>query len=269
MSDKPLVSVVIPTYNRPEALRRAISSVLSQKGVELDIIVVDDASDLDMSGELAGYPQVTYLRNEKNMGGGYARNRGIEAARGAFISFLDDDDEFYDGKLQKQVQKFAESSIDSLGIVTCHVRDLRSGKEVILKNSYKGDIYHKSLERYTAKMTHSFLFKTEAVKKIGGFDTTLPSNQEYDLIIRLSKNYKIDFVDEVLAQANRSAGQIHSNFDKKREGALQLFRKFDNEYRRMGWFFYTKMRVKLLLLLFRFWVGKHFGEKAYRMLLRH
>lgn len=269
MPDKPLVSVVIPTYNRPDQLHRAISSVLSQKGVELDIIIVDDASEIDLSGELAGHPQVTYLRNKKNMGGGFTRNRGIDAARGDFISFLDDDDEFYDGKLQKQVHKFAESNLDSLGIVTCHVRDLRSGNEVIVKNNYKGDIYHKSLERYTAKMTPSFLFKTEAVKNIGGFDTTLPSNQEYDLIIRLSKNYRIDFVDEILAQANRSAGQIHTNFEKKREGALQLFRKFDNEYRRMGWFFYTKMRIKLLLLLFRFWVGKHFGEKAYRMLLKN
>lgn len=268
MSDNPLVTVVIPTYNRPDHLRRALASVLDQKGVIQEVIVVDDASDLDMSDELEKYPQVTYLRNAKNMGGGYARNRGLQAAKGTYINFLDDDDEFLDGKLRKQVHQFEISDIAPLGMVSCHLRDLRSGKEVLLRNKCRGDIYKASLQGYTVNLTSSMLFKTEAVRYIGGFDETLPANQEYDLIIRFSKHYGVDYVDEVLARANRSTGQIHSNFEKKRDGAIRLFDKYDNDYRKIGFAFRLKMRIKLVILLFRFWIGKRFGEKAYRMLLK-
>lgn len=268
MSEEQLVSVVIPTFNRPDHLRCALASALKQKGVSLDIIIVDDASEHDLSKELAKYPQVTYLRNKKNMGGGYSRNRGLEKAKGIYINFLDDDDEFLPGKLIKQIRQFDLSNIQKLGMVSCHLRDLRSGKEVLLQNKCQGDIYKESLQGFTVNLTTSMLFKTEAVRQIGGFDETLPANQEYDLVIRLSKHYNVDYVDEVLARANRSAGQIHTNFDKKQEGARQLFKKFDNEYRRMGWSFYVKIRLKRLFLLLRFWIGKHFGEKAYRMLLR-
>lgn len=268
MSRRALVSVIIPTYNRPEFLRKAIASVRAQEGVDTEIIVVDDASEQDLTTEFEDQADITYLRNEKNCGGGYSRNRGLEEARGEFVNFLDDDDEFLPGKLQKQVQKFMTSEVPNLGLVTCDMRDLRSGEEVTIHNRDRGEIYYKSLKGYTAKGTPTMLFKTQAVRNIGGFDTSLPSSQEYDLIIRFSKQYQVDFVDEVLTQANRSVDQINLNFEKKRAGAIMLFNKYDEDYRARGFIFQMRMRLKLNVLLFRFWVGKRFGESAYKLLLR-
>lgn len=263
-----LVSVIIPTYNRPDFLRRAIASVRAQEGINYEIIIVDDASDEDLSSEFASAPDVTYLRNKKNRGGSFSRNRGLEVAKGEYVNFLDDDDEFLPGKLHLQLQKFEESELKDLGLVTCHMADGRSGEEVIIKNTDRGSLYRESLKRYTAKGTPTMLFKTEAVRTIAGFDSSLPANQEYDLIIRFSKHYTIDFVDEVLAKANRSVNQISMNFDKKIDGARMLFEKHDQAFREQGTAFRLRMKLKLMVLLFRFRVGKAFGEKAYRALLR-
>ena len=262
------VTVVIPTLNRPDHLRRAVASVRRQTGVSCRIIIVDDASECDMSDEFKDQNDVVYVRNEQNRGGGYSRNRGLELAKGEYVNFLDDDDEFLEGKLVRQIDKFTESSVDNLGMVSCHIRDRRSGKEEILKNDYKGDIHLRSLKGYTVKLTTTMLFRTEAVRSVGGFDESLPANQEYDLIIRFSKHYGVDYVDDILAQANRSSGQISMDFEKKRIGAKMLFNKFYPGYREAGWLLLLRMQLKLGLLLFRFWVGRQFGETAYRLLLR-
>jgi glycosyltransferase involved in cell wall biosynthesis len=273
----PLISVVIPTYNRPDFLRRALASVRSQEGVELDIIIVDDASEQDLSAEFAPYPQVRYLRNEHNRGGGFSRNRGLKLAKGRYINFLDDDDVMLPGKLARQVEVFeaAMSSPENtenakpLGIVTCHLLDERSGSEQRVPNAWRGDIYRETLERYTIKLTSTMLFLTEAVRETGGFDVQLPSSQEYDLMIRVTRRYRVDYVDAYLARACRSVDQISMNFDKKRRGAAQLFSKYDAAYKELGYRFYLRMQLKLRVLQFRFWVGRRFGEAAYRKLLRN
>ncbi len=267
MTEAPLVSVIIPTYNRPDFLRRAVASAQRQKGVQTDIIIVDDNSDTDLTDEFSGADNIRYIRNRENLGGSHSRNRGLELAKGRFVNFLDDDDEFLEDKLIRQVQKFSDSDVPNLAMVSCHIRDMRSGEEVILWNRYKGDIYRESLERYTVKLTTSMLFRTDVVRRLGGFDSKLQSSQEYDLIIRLSKSHGVDYVDEVLALANASSHQISLNFDKKSSGARRLFAKFDDEFREVGFLFRLKMRLKLRLLLFRFWMGKHFGKSAYQLFL--
>ncbi|MDI6402897.1 glycosyltransferase family 2 protein [Balneolaceae bacterium ANBcel3] len=265
--EPPIVSIVIPTFNRPECLRRAIASVQKQKEVSFEIIIVDDGSEIDLSEEYSNQTNIQYIRNETNRGGGYARNKGLALARGTFVNFLDDDDIFLDGKLEAQIRQFSESDVLNLGMVSCHIRDLRSGKEVISENRYKGDIYLESLKEYTVKLTSTMLFLTDAVRSIGGFDIQLPANQEYDLIIRLSKKYQVDYVDQILAEANMSEQQISHNFDKKITGARLLFKKFDSDYRNVGFFFWLRMQCKLRFLLFRFFIGKYVGFKAYRFLL--
>ncbi len=264
----PLVTVVIPTYNRPDHLRRAIASVKNQKDVFWEIIVVDDASDPGMIPDLKSDKEILYLRNDRNRGGGYSRNRGLARAKGKYVQFLDDDDELLLGKLRKQVDLFESTNVPNPGLVTCHILDRRSGHEMILKNSWRGDIHRVTLRRYTVQLTSSMLFLTEAVKNIGGFDESLASSQEYDLTIRLSMHYQVDYVDEVLARANRSENQINTDFDKKREGTLLLFRKYDQAYRDQGFFFWLGMRFKLFMLLIRFQAGKWFGEAAYQFLIR-
>ena len=114
----PVVSVIIPTYNRAHLIGRAIRSVLDQTYQDWELIVVDDASTDDIPGIVKGFTdgRVKYIRHDENKGAAAARNTGIQAARGAYIAFLDSDDEWLPEKLERQVQAF-ESSDAQVGVI--------------------------------------------------------------------------------------------------------------------------------------------------------
>lgn len=267
MNNKPLISVIIPSYNRPVLLDRAVKSVVDQNYPNIEIIVVDDASDKDIKSELKKYPQVKLLKNSENKGPCYSRNKGLNEASGYYINFLDDDDILLPGKFERQIACFEGSEDEKLGMVTCHLEDERSGELKVIYNQVRGDIYKLLLYKYAISGTETMLFKTSGVKDIGGFDERLESNQEYDLLIRFSEFYTVDFVDEVLTRKFRSKDQIHLNFKKKVRGARYLYRKHNYRFKEIGFFFWLKMQLKLQFLLFRFRIGQIFGENAYRLLL--
>jgi glycosyltransferase involved in cell wall biosynthesis len=100
----PVVSVVIPTYNRPQFVRGAVRSVLAQTFLDFELIVIDNGSVDDTSNVIRSFddPRVRCVRIEINNGVSPARNRGIELARGEFIAFLDDDDEWLPDKLTRR-----------------------------------------------------------------------------------------------------------------------------------------------------------------------
>lgn len=260
------MSVIIPTYNRPEFVSRAIESVLAQTYPAIEIIVIDDASEMDVNHLNEEYPSVLFLRNSENRGPCNSRNRGIKEASGDYINFLDDDDELFPKKIELQVRKFQNSNDPDLGMITCHVMDCRSGTKKIIKNNVKGDIYKRLLTQFAVSGTETMLFKKTVFDKVDGFDENLESSQEYDLFIRVSEKFKIDYVDKVLTKKNRSLAQISLNFDKKIKGAKYLFKKHDSRFRSSGFILWVRNRIKLKGLLARYYVGKWFGEKAYRML---
>ena len=101
-----LVSVVIPTFNRPAMLARAIESVLNQTYSNLEIIVVDDASEGDIEAVVKSFDdeRIKLIRHEHNQGGSAARNTGIWHSRGRYIAFLDDDDEWLSQKTERQLK---------------------------------------------------------------------------------------------------------------------------------------------------------------------
>lgn len=112
----PLVSVIMPAYNCAGVISGAIDSALAQN-VELEIIVIDDGSVDGLDSVMEQYkecPRVRFVKNEHNMGAAATRNRGVQLARGRYIAFLDADDLWIEGKLQKQLSKMQES-----GTVIC------------------------------------------------------------------------------------------------------------------------------------------------------
>ena len=125
-----LVSVIIPTYNGSNTILRAINSVLNQTYSNLELIIVDDCSK-DNTFEVVKNvkdKRVKVLRHKKNRGGSAARNTGIKEAKGEYIAFLDDDDEWLSEKVEKQVEylKNKESSLYK-GVVCSHM--ILSGKK--------------------------------------------------------------------------------------------------------------------------------------------
>jgi glycosyltransferase involved in cell wall biosynthesis len=130
LQPQPVVSVIIPTIGRPELLRRALRSVLSQSFAQFEIIVIidgpDDATIAAMHAETD--PRIRFICNAQPQGAGRSRNRGVAEARGRFVAFLDDDDEWLSEKLAMQIA-LIDSREDVL--VTCLTRVIRpQGSEI-------------------------------------------------------------------------------------------------------------------------------------------
>lgn len=264
-----LVSVIIPTCNRPLELERAIRSVLTQTYPCIEIIVVDDASTtIDHKSLRTKYPGISLLVNSENKGQSYSRNRGLKIASGTFINFLDDDDELRPEKIQKQIAVFQHSNDPVLGMVTCHVLDNRLGNLKHVKNEVRGNLYKELLSRFQVRGVETTLYKKEVFDRIGGFDETLRAHEEYDLLIRAAEHFSFDFVDEVLSREHASANQDSLNFNKRITSTILLYKKHQSRFFKEGLLFGIKVTVKYALLIFRYWVGKVFGNKAYLILLR-
>ena len=107
METNSLVSVIIPYYNRPQKLERCLNSVFAQTFSNLEIIVVDDCSEVLPSIERT---DVTYIRNKENGGPGYSRNQGLAIAKGDFVAFLDCDDYWHPEFLERTLKPFAENT---------------------------------------------------------------------------------------------------------------------------------------------------------------
>ena len=118
---KTKVSVVIPSYNRPHFLLRAINSVLRQTFTSFELIIVDDASTEDIATVITSIndSRVVFVKHNCNKGVNIARNTGLKISRGEYIAFLDNDDEWLPEKLERQLASFEQSKDERLGVVGC------------------------------------------------------------------------------------------------------------------------------------------------------
>ena len=257
------VSVIIPTYNRPKNLHRAISSCVKQTYDNIEIIVVDDCSKVNNEKvvDKIGSNRVRFFRNEENKGAPYSRNKGLSEAKGNYIMFLDDDDIILPTKIEEQIDYFETSKDKNLGVVTCDVRYKRPDINEVKRNRKKGWLYKDLLKAYCVYGTETMLIKKEHLQSIGGFDTSLESNQEYDLQIRLSKSCTYSYVPKVLAEKHTSQRQISFNFDKKLNGTKYLWHKYKNEFKKEK--VYTYNYFRFTYLLFKYRIGKYLGKRIY------
>lgn len=201
----PIVSVVIPTYNRAYLLGRAIRSVLDQTYQDFELIVVDDGSS-DNTGEVVATfadPRIHYLRHEKNRGAAAARNAGIEASRGDYVAFLDSDCEWLPEKLQKQIEVFGEVS-SRVGVVYTDLWSIGTdGKRKYWHSSRimpeDGIVYeHLIGDRLTGISMPSVVIRRECFTKVGMLDEEFPRLIDRDLYIRLSKHFYFYHIAEPL-----------------------------------------------------------------------
>ena len=203
-----LVSVVITTYGRTDTLHRAIKSVLSQTYPNIEIIVVDDNKDEQIRKEVIktvssiDYSRVKLVLNAVNMGGALARNEGIRAAKGKYIAFLDDDDEYLPLKVEKQVEVFKKDETQKLALVYCYCVQ-KKDKNIIKKYHYDyvgNCIYPAMLDCVAA--TSQWMCKKDALESVGMFTDT-PCKQDSFLILKLLVNgYTIDRVPKYLSIYN-------------------------------------------------------------------
>lgn len=210
--EKPLVSVVVPTHNRAELLLKALGSIYGQVGIgeqfEMEVIVVDDASS-DETQEIVGeYPGVRYIRLARNRGEAGARNAGIEASTGKYVTFLDDDDVWLPHKLSIQVPVLEANP--EIGVVYSQniIRD--EDKDVTWPDAGRapsGYVFEDFLKREFISM-NAVLVRREAFDKSGLFDEDLPTMTHYDMFLRLAFHVRFAFVSGNVAVNQLNKGGV-------------------------------------------------------------
>lgn len=235
--NKPLVSIILPTYNRGHLLPRAIKSILAQTYQNFELIVVDDVSTDNTKEVVANfkdkrikYIRLNYKKNEFSCGAAKARNVGIKNSEGKFVCFIDSDDVYLPQKLEKQVNMFHLLTED-YGVVYCGFRfiyDLNQKVSEDFLPGLRGDV-HVDLLKNNICSGITPLVKKECFLSHGYWDEKLPSSQDWDLWIRISKTYKFDFVPEVLAEAHIQGEQISTNLKNKLTAKKRIFYKYYNE----------------------------------------
>jgi len=197
----PLVSVIIPTYNRKERLLLAMSSVIEQSFSDWELLVIDDASDDDtcsMAIFSNVHPQIVYKRFNAHRGVSAARNLGVMHARSQWICFLDSDDIWHKDKLLKQVSWHQEHC----GFKISQTQEIwiRSGVRVNPPRSHEkihGFQFKENLLR--CMITPSSVMMEKALfKEVGGFNETLPACEDYDLWLKITSIYPVGLIDERL-----------------------------------------------------------------------
>jgi len=200
----PHVSVVVPTYNRAGLLRPAIKSVLAQTFTDYELIVVDDGSTDDTEEILREFSdrRMRVVRSDVNQGAPQARNRGIEAARGEWVAFLDSDDEWLPQRLEVQMDLLARQSPGqaAVGYCLCQVHECLTGKVSQPQETLaEGDVFEHLLRDRRPKTTSAFIVRRDALLDVGGFDEDLGSGEDIDLLLRLSqRGYRFSACNEVL-----------------------------------------------------------------------
>jgi glycosyltransferase involved in cell wall biosynthesis len=187
-------SVVIPTHNRLEDLQQALTSVFSQTVKPLEIIVVDDGSTPKVSDDIfATAPDETrtlLLRNESPKGAPHARNRGIEAASGSWIAFLDDDDEFKPNKIEQITNHIQQNPGCEL---ISHPADIHMVNEGVTYTSRprqftpEDDIFKSMLIKNEIGGTPMVAAKKKILIEAGKFQESMPALQDYELWLRVAR----------------------------------------------------------------------------------
>ncbi len=227
--DKPLVSVIIPTYNRAAILPRAIESVLAQSFGHFELVVVDDGSTDDTRAAVDRFAdrRIIYLRHAQNSGGAAARNTGIDAARGRHVAFLDSDDEWLPDKLARQVAVLEQAGSEMGAVYCAHtVQDDTSARvEEGEGELHTGDVFQTLLRGWCPASTSLFLVRRDPLVAVGGFDDSLPSFQDYDLWLRLAQICRFDAVAVPLVIKHAHAGIQISRDARLRQAGLERFLK--------------------------------------------
>lgn len=228
-----MITVITPTYNRAEYLRTAIDSVLSQTYLDWELLVVDDNKpDSDArkaTAEVMSHytdPRIRYIQNEKNVGGAAARNIGIAQAKGEYTAFLDDDDMYLPDRLRVQVEAMKEHDWD-VCVMDGATFKYETGEPVSERHQHLWDgMTNVELIRshlmYHISGTNSFMFRTDFIRKIGGFDI-VPSCQEYILMQKaLDAKPRFGYLPVTLIKNFQHDGDQISTGSKKLTGQKML-----------------------------------------------
>jgi glycosyltransferase involved in cell wall biosynthesis len=201
---QPLVSIIIPTFNRGDFLLKAINSVLNQTYQNFELIIVDDGSTdhtFEVTRSFVIQEKIKYIRQE-NAGVSKARNKGAEVANGFYISFLDSDDEWLPLKLEKQIEYFKSNpKIEIAFTDEIWIRNNKRVNQKIIHKKTGGRIFKQCIQQCFIAPS-SVIMTRDLFCLMGKFDETFTVCEDYDLWLKISSLYEIGLIDEALIIKN-------------------------------------------------------------------
>jgi len=219
---KPKISVIIPTYNRPHLLRRAIESVLNQTFDDFEVLIIDGARSKETKDIVESYGdgRLRYIP-QRGKGIANARNLGVKRARGEFIAFLDDDDRWKENKLEIQLKTFEKLS-DKYCLIYTAFNYYHLEKDEILGTKRpiaRGYVYNQMLlDNITG--TSTIMVKRDCFKETGLFREDFITCEDWDMWLRISKSYLFEGIKEPLVDYSIHLGQF--SFSKYLEGRYKI-----------------------------------------------
>ncbi|MGX0978381.1 glycosyltransferase involved in cell wall biosynthesis [Roseovarius sp. MBR-51] len=241
----PVVSVLLPTYNRAHSLPEAMSSVLDQSFGDLELIIVDDASTENIEAIVSdfGDPRIRYFRLERNSGAAAARNVGLAEARGRYIAFQDSDDIWLPGKLARQVE-LLESQPPNVGVVTglkiLYGRDaariygpgrVTCAPDPAKRMTLEEDQLKRSLLDCRISLQNA-LFRRDCLPEITWFDPLAKASNDWEFVVRLAQHKLILEVTEPVVLAMISPDSISTKPRKRATGYLRILQKNKHVFER-------------------------------------
>ena len=223
----PVVSIIIPTYNRQHLVQETIDSVFRQTYTDWELIVVDDGSIDDTRGALGKrYGSSIRYIYQNNQGESAARNRGIAAARGTYVAFLDSDDLWLPSKLQIQVDLMDADA--NLGLVSTQsywmnheglrLKRLPQGHEQATSDISWADLV---LGNAIAGGGSTAMVRRRCFELAGAFDTSIHFGEEWDLWLRIARHFKARQISEPLSFYRINPGG-QRNWAPRRDEAAKM-----------------------------------------------
>jgi glycosyltransferase involved in cell wall biosynthesis len=268
---RPLVSVVIPTYNQSAMLIEAVESALAQTYKALEVLVIDDGSTDDTAAKIAPYVDrgLVHYAFQNNARQAAARNAGIEASSGDLIAFLDHDDLWHPLKLERQVPLFRRESV---GLVYCGAREIDlSGKHLWKKGIEKyrrGRIFEALLFDHFITNS-SVVIRRSCLRQTGAFSEHLFGVDDIHLWLRICHEFEADFVPDILVSCRNHAANMkkdpHFIPDQRFRALVDIFLRFgldrtevvkwrtlnaDHQFE-LGWRFRGESRLRALSCFLR------------------
>lgn len=225
MSDRARIAVVIPCYNQARFLAEAIESALAQTEPAAEVIVVDDGSTDATPSVAARYPQVTYVRQD-NAGLSAARNAGLARVTSRYVLFLDSDDMLEPEALARAGAVMGAD--DGLAFAYAGYREVDAAGATISVQPARqhADVFSALLAsgNYIA-MPGAVVYDAALLRDAGGFDTRLRSCEDFDVLLRLSREHRAAAVEGIGARFRRHGASMSTNSVRMIETAQQVLRR--------------------------------------------
>lgn len=237
-SAQPLVSVIIPTYNRAHILPRSLVSVLGQTYANIEVLVIDDGSADDTETVIKNIndDRVRYIKSPVNAGPAAARNRGASLAAGDIIAFQDSDDEWPADKLEKQITLLLKDS--SAQLVYCRF-DRYNGDQLlnvtppdsIPLEQKQGDMLLTLLNTPLIGTPTVVVWK-ERFLELGGFNESLHSFEDYEFSLRFAEKYRIAFAEDTFVKVHVSPGGVGGRYAEGVKTDMYIVKEMIDHLRR-------------------------------------